>query len=139
MRQTQLIAPFIFFIIVLLLPEFAAAQEADGDDQRFFMLNQHQCYGQYMDEVQAHFDDEVAPVLDDLVDEGHIIEWGALQHLWGDEWNWNFYIVAESHSAFLDAWSEFGQRVGSPYEGSDFGEWCHAHRDNMYTLTNWGQ
>ena len=136
MQRKKITSAFSLLIVVLLLPGLATAQEAD--DQRFFMLNQHQCYGQYMDEVKAHFDDEAAPALDALAEEGLILDWGVLEHAWGDEWNWNFYIVTESHSSFLEAFREFAQRTGDPFENSDFGEWCFAHKDNLYTLSDWG-
>lgn len=132
---------YLLLSTLLLLPLRATAQETDPPEPSFFMMNQHKCLPGEMGQVRELAETAMQPVLEELSNEGLILGWGVLEHAWGDEWNWNFYILAESHTAFLEAWSEFGSRMEERrpnfYEG-ELGQWCTEHRDNIYRITAMG-
>jgi hypothetical protein len=70
-----------------------------------------------------------------LVEQGKLINWGVLTHAWGDEYNWNTFYVAESHSKFLEAWDEFIKKVieNDPDAMDIIDDWCWEHKDSIYT------
>lgn len=121
--------------VLLCIPTLSQAQDTETS---FFMMNHHQCWPDEMDEVRAFSSAHLEPVLAELEEEGAIQEWGVLEHGWGDEWNWNFYIITESHAAFLEAWEQFFEKLEARrpnfYEDVVAPK-CFAHKDNMYVVT----
>ena len=88
--------------------------------------------------VNKMIDSVSVPILNELVDEGMLAGWGQFNHAWGDEWNVNFWYVAQSQSAFVAFWDEYVTRVSERYPGA-FGEivqYFQAHKDNMYVIRN---
>lgn len=81
----------------------------------------------------------LAPSLSALEEEGSVHDWGVLTHAWGDEYNYNFYVVTESHRAFLDAWSSLFKKMNEadPEWYDKFAPLCVTHKDNMYTLQDY--
>ncbi len=129
-------------LMLLFVPGAVFAQEAEAPaEPGFFMLNQHQCLPAKMPQVREFADTYFVPVMEELTAEGAILGWGILEHGWGDEWNWNFYMITESHAAFVEAWGQFWEKMSARrpnfYEGG-LGQWCTAHRDNMYIITAMG-
>ena len=76
------------------------------------------------------------PILDALQAEGMISAWFELRHGWGDEWNVGTVTVAESHSAWLEFWSEFLRRARQedPQILARMNGACFMHKDNMYSV-----
>ncbi|NND05552.1 MAG: hypothetical protein HKN87_04155 [Saprospiraceae bacterium] len=76
-----------------------------------------------------------APILNELVQEGKLINWGILEHSWGDEWNWNIYYAAKDIPTFLDAFNTFvseASKADSQFV-SEIWNSCFEHKDAMYT------
>lgn len=118
--------------LVFTVP-LASAQDGEFETS-FMMFNQHQCSD--LGGAMEIADDLQRPILNELRAEGMIQDWGVLTHAWGDEWNFNFYIVADDHASWLSAWQELVRRMNE--RDSDwferFGSMCHSHKDNLYTL-----
>ena len=78
-----------------------------------------------------------APILNDLVQEGKLLNWGILEHRWGDEWNWNMYYVAKDVPTFLEAFNHFITKATEvdPDFATDVWEVCFEHKDAMYAET----
>ena len=81
-------------------------------------------------------DSVFTPVLNGLVDEGYFISWGQMTHNWGDEWNAGTYIISESHTKFLEGWTQYWQRLNAkdPDWFAKSAELFTLHKDNMYTI-----
>jgi len=101
---------------------------------RFMMMNQSQVSN--MQGFSALADSTSNPILDELVDEGLIVDWGIAQHAWADEWNWNWWMSTTDHAAFVTAWRAFIKRVGEAHPSfiSDASAYVKRHRDNLYTI-----
>tara|TARA_B100001250_G_C19442664_1_gene632467 strand:+ start:174 stop:569 length:396 start_codon:yes stop_codon:yes gene_type:complete len=77
------------------------------------------------------------PIFNKLVDEGKLIEFGALNHSWGDEWNVVGYYKAKDLSSFEKAWSEGYQEYSkkTPKNVQNrIQDMIIEHKDNIYQL-----
>lgn len=81
------------------------------------------------------------PIVEELIAEGQLIDYGLARHSWGDEWNVVDYWIAADLPAFQAAFNEVLRRfrersAGQPTpEGQrPFNEICTAHKDNIYAL-----
>ena len=118
----------------LLLP--GATLQAQSERQTGFMVHQLSvCPGENMAEVNR-ISGIIAPILDQLQQEGMIRAWYDLRHSWGDEWNVGFVSIADSHRAWLDYWAEFLRRVNqvAPGEIAQMNTLCTLHKDNFYRI-----
>ena len=99
------------------------------------VFSQNKCYFQFEEENTKLWKEQLAPILNDLVKQEKLIDWGVLTHAWGDEWNWNVYYVAENQNKFNDAFGEFFERVleNNPDVMKEFGKFCFEHKDSIYT------
>ena len=88
--------------------------------------------------VNKMIDSVAVPILNELVDEGMLAGWGQFNHAWGDEWNVNFWYVAESQSAFGAFWNEYVKRASERHPGAlgEIVKYFQAHKDNMYVIIN---
>ena len=106
------------------------------------VFSQNKCKMNKLSDLQKMMEENGAVILNDLVEQEKLIDWGVLTHAWGDEYNWNVYYVAESHAKFLEAWDEFIKRVGEndPEFGDKLWEICWEHKDSIYTqIMGYGQ
>ena len=53
----------------------------------------------------------LAPILNDLVQKGALLNWGIMEHQWGDEWNWNIYYAAKDIPTFLASFESFIEKA----------------------------
>jgi hypothetical protein len=99
------------------------------------VLSQNKCHSNKISELRKMMEENGADILDDLVEQGKLINWGVLTHAWGDVYNWNVFYVAESHVKFLEAWNEFISKVMEvdPEAADKIGEICWEHKDSIYT------
>jgi hypothetical protein len=137
-RQTFLAACLCLFVLPLSLHaqdnDMGMAEEAGPPS--FLMFNQSQIPGEQVSAYNHLVDSLMRPVMNALVDEGLVATWGYLNHAWGDEWNWAWFMYTKDHAAFLKAWSEVVKRVAD----ADSTSWSQLtkpvkrHRDNLYHL-----
>lgn len=124
---------------LIALPAGALAQdeEDDGMTTPTLVLTNFQCDWAGVGEIMASLDSISKPVYQGLVDEGKLMSWGTYIHAWADEYNVNFYTVAESIPAFLAAWEEAGERIAA-IVGEDaenpMDKYCSGHKDAFYVL-----
>ena len=98
------------------------------------VFSQNKCdYGE-LDNLRDKTKAIVAPILNDLVQEGKLLNWGVLEHSWGDEWNWNMYYAAKDIPTFLEAFQTFVSKASKadPNFTSELWETCFEHKDAMY-------
>ena len=119
-------------ISLTLLSQTNQAQVKPG----FFVLHLNKVANENVDKIDALLDSISTPVLNDLIREKKLVSWGQLTHGWGDEWNYNFFFITESHRSFLDFWEEYIARCNrkSPGWWSKAGPLITAHKDNMYAI-----
>lgn len=129
----------ILLLSALLLGALpASAQESETS---FFMMNQHACPGEGFAGMMEITETKTGPIMSELREEGMIQDWGLLTHAWGDEYNFNFYMIAESHGAWLAAWQEMMRRMNERHEGwvDEVSNYCTFHKDNLYTRHHWSE
>lgn len=99
------------------------------------VFSQNKCKMSKLSELQKMMEENGAAILNDLVEQEKLIDWGVLTHAWGDEYNWNVYYVAETHGQFLEAWDEFITKVreNDPEFADKLWEICWEHKDSIYT------
>jgi hypothetical protein len=128
----------VFAMVLLLVPAPAAeAQDQPVElETGFFMMNQYMCPLHLARDVNREMRDLFVPIWRELQEEGAIRTAGFLDHAWGDEWNVNFFIVADNHRAFLDAWDEMIRRANQrdPEWFDRIAPLCDRHKDNLYTM-----
>lgn len=144
MKHAATIFVATIFTAMSLVPDAYAQEEpADTMQTQFVMLNQNTCPGENMEELVELFETDLAPVFSEMEEEGEINDWGLLTHAWGDEYNFNFFVITDSHRAFVDAWDSFIERSqeASPEGQERFFELCEGnkHKDNMYMLHKPGE
>jgi len=135
-----------FALLCALLFVFATtahAQEASDTSlerqARFIMLNQSVCPGEGMQKAMELFEQKAAPILNEMQQEGAIGGWGVLGHSWGDEYNFNWFMIAENHEAWHQAWGTMVSRMNERHPGwiEESINNCTLHKDNLYTLYTW--
>ena len=144
LRSTHTSAPTRFLITALGIALFlsigglatpAQAQEMEDDGQDFFVLSENKVPFNQMGTINAIMDTTSSVILDQMVEEGLLKDWGVLRHAWGNEWNLNIYYVTESHEAFVTFWDEYVSRMQEQHPAAleKILSMTDAHRDNMYT------
>lgn len=101
------------------------------------VFSQNKCdYGK-LTALREKSKEVVAPILNDLVQKGDLLNWGVLEHEWGDEWNWNMYYAAKDIPTFLSSFNAFIEKAQEmdPEFMSEIWETCFEHKDAMYTET----
>lgn len=118
-------------LIGLALPAALAAQQAQPG---VIVVSQQKC--ENVDELNDWMRANAAPILNDLVEEGQLLGWGILGHMWGDEWNHVVYYLARDNASFHAAFGEFFGRLmrAQPDVMARFEAWCSDHRDNIYSV-----
>lgn len=126
----------IYTLLGLLFATVTYAQDGNRPEPVFLVVNQNQVAMTDMGAMSTMWFEKAVPVLDKMKEDGFVLDFGLFTHAWGDEWNFNFYIVTKSHEDFLKAWDEYMKRMGEQHPDS-FQEWVSkvkAHKDNMYTM-----
>lgn len=111
-------------------------QEMEEENNGILVVSYFKCQFNKMSDVIQMTNEQSAPVLNKLVDEGKLQSWGALNHLWGDEWNYLVYYSAESLGSFETAFSEFVSETmeASPDWMDKWASLCSEHKDNVYSV-----
>jgi hypothetical protein len=88
------------------------------------------------DRVDEIFKKESAPVLDTMVKDGLISNWGWLAHHTGGQWRRIQYYQASGVNGLLDAQKEMNKRMeaANPSGNDDFGKICNAHDDYVWEV-----
>lgn len=88
------------------------------------------------DRVDEIFIKENAPVLDKMIKEGLIENYGWLAHHTGGKWRRVQYYQAPSVNGLLDAQTEMIKRMTAAYPtaNNDFGKICNAHEDYVWKV-----
>lgn len=107
-------------------------QEEPGTD--WMVVTYYRCDLGTVDDLNDVVQDDLGPVADEMIEEGHITEWGLLNHGWGDLWNFNVYYVAPDIEEFMPFWYEFMETIEERSPGwlELIQEHCHDHKDTIY-------
>lgn len=122
-------------LIVAFAAEAAAQQAQEGPEPGVVAVRYFQCPGPNQGEAVRMLNGQWRSAVQELIDEGGLLDYGILTHAWGDEWNVLDYFVAEDlvsfHQAFETAFDRVLERAPEEERGR-FGELCPGHKDNIY-------
>ena len=119
-------------VALLFIPGIGFAQEME---QPLLVVSFQKVKMGEVQNATKIINENFAPVLNALVDEGMLESWGLFNHTWGDEWNMNVWYVAKDMMAFEKFWDEYMKRL-------DQDAWAKIrglimeHKDNIYTIMN---
>lgn len=121
---------FVFTLGFLVHPSAFAQQEAPTVGVSYW-----KCDWGELGNIGQVTDSLYTPIMQELVDEGTIMNFGMLTHQWGDEWNVVFYITAPDTPTYLEASREAVDRFEERHpDVLNLTEVCSEHKDNIYTL-----
>jgi len=82
--------------------------------------------------------EKIAPVLNSMVDDGFLYNWGLFNHAWGDEWNANVWYTFKNMEAFGKFWEEYTKRLDEkqPDAWKELRGYIQEHKDNIYSVQN---
>ena len=82
--------------------------------------------------------EKFAPILNGLVDDKMLLNWGLFNHAWGDEWNVNVWYTVKNMDAFSKFWDEYIKRVREkqPDAWNELRGYIQEHKDNIYSIRN---
>lgn len=80
--------------------------------------------------VNEAWDGAYLPKAQAVVDAGEWMSAGVFYHAWADEWNVNFYYIAEDIPQILEGWQSYIQSFDE--DSPDITEYCTAHKDGFY-------
>lgn len=129
------------YIILLLTGVFLLCNPLQAQDNQnnqnqnnIIAVSYYKCQFDKIEEVNGMMRQESAPVLNKLVDQGQLLDWGIRTHYWGDEWNYIIYYVAEDLGTFEEAYGEFFSQImeSNPKALTEFTALCPEHKDNIY-------
>jgi hypothetical protein len=128
-------------VVVMALPADGIAQQTSSGSQQpprpgVIMVSSQKCALDAPPKIDSVSKLAFYPILDEMVKEGRLINWGTLTHDWGDEWNFVIYYTATSSSAFFNAWNEIVRRLDQrrPQFLLEFSRLCTEHKDNLYAV-----
>ena len=82
--------------------------------------------------------EKFAPILNGLVDDKMLLNWGLFNHAWGDEWNVNIWYTVKDMASFDKFWEEYIKRINEkqPDAWKELRGYIQEHKDNIYTIMN---
>jgi hypothetical protein len=115
-------------------PGAAVAQEDDGPPP-MLMISSWKCDFGNMDEVGEDWDMRGLNAAQSAVDNSSWNAAGVFYHAWADEWNVNYWAVAEDIPALLEGQSANNSAYDDMYPDTpDQWDWCGEHKDSFYQL-----
>ena len=110
------------------------AQDNELPESVTVVMSMNKCQGTDLGKLYKMTEELSGPVMNEIVDEGHWMNWGVLTHDWGDEWNFNIFYVAKDKESFFKGWKMFvGKMIKNhPNSMSEYQDMIIAHRDNIY-------
>ncbi len=112
------------------VPAVVAAQDGPGT----IVISYNKCDLSEVGYITQLTDSAVVPIVQGMVNEGKIFNYGLMTHRWGDEWNVVYYYVVANRDAFFAFWDDFVARVqqAHPTLFSEFQKRCSEHKDSIY-------
>jgi hypothetical protein len=110
-------------------------EEGEADGSPVLVVSSFKCDWAELGTINSNWQEYWLPVFQELVDEGMIDTSGIYYHMWGDEWNVNWYTVSKDIPSFLAAYEEGFRRIGERYpEAPEILDYCTEHKDGFYQL-----
>ncbi|MCW8960139.1 MAG: hypothetical protein OQK29_01165, partial [Ignavibacteriaceae bacterium] len=80
--------------------------------------------------------EKFAPILNGLVDDKMLLNWGLFNHAWGDGWNVNVWYTVKDMASFDKFWEEYIKRINEkqPDAWKELRGYIQEHKDNIYTI-----
>ena len=127
-------------LAMLLIATVPLAAQDDDDDgpAGVLSISSYVCPQSAIGDIAEDYDANTRPIEDELVTEGRLMSAGLFFHAWADEYNVNYYRIAEDIPTLLAAIAEVGQRfqAQNPDQADGPGPFaqCSQHKDNIYFM-----
>jgi len=117
-------------------PGAVVAQEEDGDETPpMLVISSWKCDFGNMGDIGEDWDMRAINAAQSAVDSSPWMSAGVFYHAWADEWNVNYWAVAEDIPALLEGQEANNAAYEEMYpDGLDQWEVCSEHKDNFYQL-----
>lgn len=98
------------------------------------VMGSYKCDRARVAEIDEYVRSVQAPIMETMMAEGWLLDWGYLGHHYGDEWNRAVYYVSASLPRHVEFSGEVTRRLAEarPGEVSPFTRLCFEHKDNIY-------
>lgn len=133
MKRLLLFLPIVALFV--LGTDATAQEESDDATPGVVAVRYFQCPFHHQSEAVRRLNENFRPIVEEVIDEGGLLDYGIMTHSWGDRWNVVDYFVAEDLPGFHEAFAETFRRVAERFpdeEDPPFGELCPEHKDNIY-------
>lgn len=122
-------------VLTMLCVAHAGSLAAQEDDQVFIYAVYYQCAPGSVGDAVQDLEDNWTPVMQDYIDSGDLVRWGALTHSTGNDWSLVLYHVGSDVDRVINAvQSGGGTYVEANPEAADaFGEACPSHEDYVWS------
>jgi len=129
---TKIFAAIIVFVFV------AANISAQSEEHPLLVVSFQKVKLSDIDTANKLINEKMAPILNELVDDGMLYGWGLFNHAWGDEWNVNVWYTVKDMDAFSKFWGEYVKRVREkqPDAWKELRGYIQEHKDNIYIILN---
>jgi len=124
---------FTTLLMVCSLALALAPISTQAQDGPTVMMSSAQCGQNPTGEVLRNERERTLPIAQELVNEGMILEYGLMAHMYGDEWNLVTVVIADDVAAVIAANAELSSRLNDLYPDDDtYITNCPRHRDVFY-------
>jgi hypothetical protein len=128
----------VAFAAAFIWPAAVVAQEEQEEDegtQPMLVISSYKCDWSKMSDIGEEWDNYGLNAAQSAVDNGPWNAAGVYYHAWGDEWNVNYWAIAEDIPALLEGQAMSNSAYSEMYpDAPDVGASCAPHRDNFYQL-----
>ena len=126
---------FAFLFIFILAAGSSQAQESE---QPLLVVSFQKVKMADVGAMNKMINEKFAPILNGLVDDKMLLNWGLFNHAWGDEWNVNIWYTVKDMASFDKFWEEYIKRINEkqPDAWKELRGYIQEHKDNIYTIMN---
>jgi len=126
---------FVLLFIIMLATGSIQAQESE---QPLLVVSFQKIKMDNVGAANKLINEKIAPILNGLVDDKMLLNWGLFNHAWGDEWNVNVWYTVKDMAAFDKFWEEYITRINKnqPDAWKELRGYIQEHKDNIYSIMN---
>lgn len=122
-------------VLTAALAALILAGPATAQDPPYVLMSAWKCDVFAMGDIAEMARDRMAPIAQELKDEGAIFDFAMLGHEWGDEWTVVMVTVGADMAALRDGVRALRERYAARHDDLDtFLESCPSHRDNVQQI-----
>ncbi|MCW9098153.1 MAG: hypothetical protein OQJ93_12280 [Ignavibacteriaceae bacterium] len=131
-RLSKIFALLFVFILA------AGSIQAQESEQPLLVVSFQKVKMSDVGAMNKMINEKFAPILNGLVDDKMLLNWGLFNHAWGDGWNVNVWYTVKDMASFDKFWEEYIKRINEkqPDAWKELRGYIQEHKDNIYTIMN---